>query len=232
MNPSQLLPLIAFAAAMGIRHAFEADHIAAITMITGGDRGWKKAAAVGVFWGAGHTVALLIATAILVTTKMVVPVEVTSYLEAAVGIMIVILALRLLRDVVRGKFHDHRHEHGTVVHVHPHAHERQHDASHHHSVAVMARPFTVGLVHGAAGSATLLVTTLASTAGTAEALLSVLVFGVGSTAGMAFASSLVTLPLRFSAQRGNVAFQLLTAVIAISSVVFGLHYCYSALSGV
>lgn len=232
LTPSQLLPLIPLAAAMGIRHAFEADHIAAITTITAGDRGWRKAAAVGFVWGAGHTTALLVATVILVSTKLVIPAGVASYLEAAVGIVIVILAVRLLHDLAGGRFHAHRHEHGSVSHAHPHAHERPHQAAHHHRVELMARPFAVGLLHGAAGSATLLLTTLATTGSTTEALLSVLVFGIGSIAGMAFASSVVSLPLRFSAQRGNVAFQLLTGVIAVGSIAFGLHYCYSALSGV
>lgn len=224
-------PLLAVAALMGVRHAFEGDHIAAVATIAAGGRGWRDALQIGAIWGIGHTAALLVATAALVGSRSVLSDGAVTLLEAAIGALIIALALKLLADLWRGKVHLHRHSHGRIEHVHLHEHGAAGSGAHHHPARVISRPFAMGAIHGAAGSAALLVTTVAATASMGEAVLAVVVFGVGSVAGMALASSLITAPIIWSAKRGEYAFQLLTGAIALGSAVFGGYYCYSALSG-
>lgn len=233
MNFDTTLPIVGLAAAIGVRHAFEADHIAAIATITARAATWRRAALLGVAWGAGHTVALLVATAVLILSKTILPERAVLLLEAAVGAVIVVLASRLLIDLYRGRVHMHRHVHGAVTHTHPHQHVAPEgdEPQSHHSAAVMTRPFAVGLLHGAAGSAALLVTTVAATGDATEAVAGVVAFGAASMVAMVVASTALSLPLVWTARHAGAAMRLVTATVGAVSVAFGAWYCYSAVSG-
>lgn len=194
--------LLFFGLLVGMQHALEADHLAAVASM--GTKSTPRRVMIlrGGAWGIGHTLTLVtICGALLLLEKTISP-HTASLLELAVGTMIVYLGSRVLFRLFwqRIHFHFHRHGRGNVhLHVHSHASEdKPHpESSHnheHHSPGI-ARALVIGMVHGAAGSAALLV--LAAAAGTiAEAAGYVLAFGIGSILGMVTMSFLASYPLR------------------------------------
>jgi ABC-type nickel/cobalt efflux system permease component RcnA len=122
-------------------------------------------------------------------------------LELGVGVMLVALGADVLRRLVRERVHFHRHRHGNSVHVHAHSHKgeyRVHDAERHahvHVARLPLRPLFVGMTHGLAGSAALVVLAASSTHTPLRGFAYVLLFGAGSIVGMAALSAAIALPL-------------------------------------
>lgn len=226
----QLLAPLLLAAAVGVRHAFEADHIAAVATIASERSGWRRAAALGFAWGAGHAAALIVATVALISTRRVLRSDVVLILELAIGVVIIVLAARLLIDALNGKRHIHEHVHGAIRHAHDHTHDRS-AAEGHHDARVLRRPFAVGVLHGAAGSAALMIGTASAARGAMEAAGVVVVFGLGSMIGMILASTAASVPLSWTARRGAMSLRLFSGAIAFASIAFGVHYCYSVVAG-
>ena len=193
---------------IGMQHAFEADHLAAVAALT--ERRSTRRALVlrGSIWGLGHTITLLtICGALLLLGEAIAP-RTEAMLEFAVGIMIVLLGLNVLLRVWRRRphFHIHRHDEGEEhmhVHVHagavPHAESRH---AHEHRSLGLGRALAVGMVHGAAGSAGLLILAAAASS-IPQAVGYVLTFGVGSIAGMAVLTFVVSFPLRWMERCAN-----------------------------
>lgn len=194
--------------AVGMLHALEADHLAAVATLLN-DKGNRPAViARGAFWGLGHTLALFtICTGVVLVGAKISP-RVEASLELIVGIMIVALSLQLLWRMRNDHAHIHIHEHDGSRHLHLHTHSPhgKHSApdAHAHSHrqtfgALLTRAnlkaLGVGLVHGAAGSAGLLVLMVATTQSFAQSLLFLAIFGIGSMAGMAAVSAAASLPL-------------------------------------
>jgi ABC-type nickel/cobalt efflux system permease component RcnA len=153
---------IVVAALLGLRHATDPDHLTALsTLVFSEDsRGPRRAGRLGLAWGFGHGAALLAVGLPVVLVHAVLPAALQRGAEAAVGVVIVVLALRLLVRWRRGTFHLHAHEHDGVRHAHPHVHARPHaygDAHGHHHAHDLGRTpraaFGLGLLHGTGGSA-------------------------------------------------------------------------------
>src|SRR5262245_35655390 len=142
-----------------MRHALDADHVAAVSTIVSAERGLRGSALVGGFWGLGHAAALLLAGGALLAWRLRVSERVAALLEAGVAVMLVLLGLLAIRRATRGlRLHAHRHTHDGREHVHIHAHreDEAHAPSAHrhgHALGVGLRPLIVGMVHGLAGSA-------------------------------------------------------------------------------
>lgn len=187
---------------LGMRHALEADHVAAVASLAGRSRSTRSAILQGAAWGLGHTLTLILACSAVLFSEAVVPERLAQWLEAGVGAMLTLLGGDLLRRLwlERVHFHTHRHADGTV-HFHAHSHapqpasdERAHE--HAHADGFPARALLVGLVHGLAGSAALILLTLGTVASPVTGLLYVGLFGLGSIAGMALLSLAISVPLR------------------------------------
>jgi ABC-type nickel/cobalt efflux system permease component RcnA len=162
-----VLLALAVAVLLGLRHATDPDHLTAVsTLVIGGERhGARRAARMGLAWGAGHATTLLLLGLPVVLLNRLLPGPVQRAAEAAVGVVIVALAVRLLWRWKRGCYHAHPHSHDGVTHVHPHvhvvarrpgAHEPHGAHDHEHADALGRTPaaaFGIGLVHGAGGSA-------------------------------------------------------------------------------
>lgn len=180
---------------IGMAHALEADHLAAVGAMLNRGEGPRAMMLRGAVWGAGHTLALLAICSAVLALGLTISGRTEAMLELAVGAMIAGLGLRVLWKLRRERVHIHVHEHDGVRHIHAHSHagEGAHRASAH--AHGHAATLGVGLVHGAAGSAGLLVLTVAATDSLAQALAYFAVFGLGSLAGMAALTAAASVPL-------------------------------------
>ena len=204
--------LLALGFLLGLRHAMEADHLAAISTIVTERRSLLSSSLVGAFWGLGHTLALLIAGVGVLLLRFRLTDRMAHGLELCVGIMLVLLGADVLRTLVR-RGASHTHEHTAVA---PHSHA---------GVWLVSRPLLVGMVHGLAGSAPLLLLALTVMSSPLAAFSYISVFGVGSIMGMTIMSVLVGVPARFTAQfaRTNLAVRGLSGLF---SVALGLFIVY------
>jgi high-affinity nickel-transport protein len=189
----ELLTSSGLGSLLGVRHAFEPDHLAAVTTLVSRERNSLRAALLGAWWGVGHTLALIVVGAALVVVRTELPASVSDVFELAVALMLVALGIRSIRQArlqrPGGPLHLHRH--GTVVHTHagvaPHVHLG--------SWIFARRPLLVGAIHGLAGSGALTALVLATLPTTPQRLAYVLLFGLGSTVSMAALSGLLGWPL-------------------------------------
>src|SRR5919199_1862359 len=130
-----LLVVAAVAVVLGLRHATDPDHLAAVTtlMASTRERAARRAAALGLAWGSGHATSLFAFGLPIVLYRAYLPEAVQQAAETAVGVVIVALAIWLLARWRRGLFHAHRHEHESDAHAHGHAHVRSRSHAHRHS---------------------------------------------------------------------------------------------------
>ncbi len=190
---------------LGMQHALEADHIAAVSSIAARRSSVGDIVKHGLTWGVGHTLTLFVFAGAAILLGQVIPGSLERPLEAAVGVMLVGLGAHVLWRLWRDRVHVHRHQHGDgKVHLHAHSHAGEmmthRDSAHVHSHGVRWRTLVVGLMHGMAGSAALVVLA-ASQAGTPMVgLFYILLFGVGSMLGMGALSTAIAVPIAASAR--------------------------------
>jgi sulfite exporter TauE/SafE len=219
MNESMLATL-ALGFVLGIKHATEADHLAAVSTIVSQRRSVWQSAAVGVFWGIGHTAALIAAGVLVLCVGLVIPEKVANVFELFVALMIIFLGMRLLH------LHIHAHSHGGPSHIHLHFQDEEHASSAHSGLAGW-RSVIIGMIHGLAGSAALTLLVLSQVARSGGVLMGfayLLIFGAGSVAGMLVMSSLISIPFALGLQffqRSLVALRIVTGVFSTS---FGIVY--------
>jgi hypothetical protein len=207
---------------LGLRHALDVDHLAAVSTIVSERRSFWSSSLIGALWGLGHTAALLAAAVVVIALHIEIPEELTHLLELGVAAMLVILGANLLRTLWKdGTLHHHVHAHDGVVHVHPHVHRPGEATAHGHPSAIGRKPFFVGLVHGLAGSGALMLAVLATIPSPPLALAYVGVFGAGSVGGMVVMSVLLALPLALTAERFGRAEVALRASAAVASIAIG-----------
>ncbi len=208
--------------ALGMRHAFDPDHVVAMSTIVTRERSVARAAWLGGAWGAGHCLSLFAVGLAVILFRVPMPESWSLVFERLVGVMLVVLGVASLlwrHAPVRG---EHRHA------AHRGAAETRGQAS--------RRPFAVGLVHGLAGSGALAIAVLATIPSRAAGLLYIALFGLGAVGGMMLITALFVIPLRF-AERGaipmrfaararNGAGRWLPAAASLGSIVFGIWYLY------
>ena len=226
--PATPLALLGFGFVLGLRHALDVDHLAAVSTIVGQRRSLWSSSLVGALWGLGHTAALLAAAVAVIGLHAEIPPRLASALELGVAVMLVVLGLNLLRTVwTGGTLHHHVHSHGDRAHVHPHLHDSDPTTGDgHHHLRTGRRPFLVGLVHGLAGSGALMLAVLATIPSPALALAYVGIFGAGSIAGMMAMSTLFGLPLVLVGGRFASAELALRLGAALGSLAVGLRLAW------
>lgn len=219
------LSILGLGFALGLKHALEADHVVAVSTIVSERRSLLGSSLVGALWGAGHTAALLLAGAVVLLLRLQIPERLALGFEFGVGLMLVVLGGNLLWKLRRGgHLHLHAHAHAGRLHVHPHIHrpDEPHVEHSHHGWAQQGRPFVVGLVHGMAGSATLMLLVLSTITSPWMGALYILVFGAGSIGGMLAMSAAISLPLVFTARRFQRMNLALRVTAALAGIVLGL----------
>jgi hypothetical protein len=206
-----------FGSLLGMRHALEADHLAAVTTLVSRERNSLRAALLGMWWGLGHTLALVVVGTALVVFRAEMPPGAADVFELGVGIMLVVLGLRAVRQAVRqgadGPLRLHRH--GRIVHSH------RAGASHLHigTWTLARRPLIIGAVHGLAGSGALTALVLTTLPTPSSQLAYVLLFGIGSTVSMAAMSGLLGWPLARLGSHHAVARSITLAVGCLSTAL-------------
>lgn len=201
-----MISLLLLGFLIGMRHAMEADHLAAVAAISTQQNSVRSTIKHGLVWGLGHTTTLLLFGSMIIWMDTVMPQQIAGYLEMAVGFMLVILGLDVLRRVIRDRIHFHLHRHkNSAAHFHAHSHsgETGHQQSTHqhtHDHGFPLRTLFIGLMHGMAGSAALILLTMESIDSLWMGILYMLLFGLGSMLGMGIISAIIAIPLRASAK--------------------------------
>jgi sulfite exporter TauE/SafE len=136
--------------------------------------------------------------------------------------MLIFLGGSLAATLVRERWHVHVHQHDGSAHVHLHSHQLQRDHGHEHWLPWSLRPVLVGMVHGLAGSAALMVLVLAAVRSVWEGVVYILVFGVGSIAGMVVLGVLISVPLVLSASWGHRVQMTVQSLASLGSIGLGL----------
>jgi len=190
--------------ALGMRHAFDADHIVAMSTIATRERSLVRAAFLGGAWGAGHCVTLFAVGLLVLFFRLPMQENWSVFFERVVGIMLVVLGTASL--VARRK-----RDAGTAAHASAPSHRR---------------PFLVGVVHGLAGSGALALAVLATIPSRGAGLLYIALFGVGAIGGMMLITFLFAIPARFATGVKAGAGGWLSAAASVGSVAFGIYYLY------
>ena len=210
---------------LGLKHATDADHLAAVSTIVSERKSLFSSSIIGGIWGLGHTISLVLAGFLVLLFDFHISERMEGYLELSVGIMLVLLGANVFRKIIQGsELHFHSHQHAGREHAHPHIHEsRIKDAPHtHHGLSFSPRALIVGMIHGLAGSAALMLLILQTIESKTVGLFYIIVFGVGSIGGMMLMSFLVGLPFHLTALRLNRFNSLLRGAAGLFSVLWGL----------
>jgi MFS family permease len=221
--------VLAFGFVLGLKHAVEVDHLAAVSTIVSERKSLLSSMVVGGLWGVGHTISLLIAGFLVILLHVEISERMALFLEFCVGLMLIALGANALRKLWRGgHLHLHMHSHGGHTHVHPHIHhdKSETDAHTHHGLRPGMRPLLVGMVHGLAGSAALMLLVLSTISRPLVGFAYIVIFGVGSIGGMMIMSALVSLPLYLTATRFTRANLMMRGLAGLFSLSFGLFVIY------
>ena len=238
---------------LGMRHATDPDHVIAVSTIVSRERSIAKAGLIGILWGCGHTVTIVAVGAAIILFGLAIPVRAGLTMEFSVGLMLILLGVLNLTGAMKWMSeklspahprvtgeHAHLHEHDSHVHFHWHSHA---PASEHHSDGLTApswlrgpferlglfhalRPLFVGIVHGLAGSAAVALLVLGTIHDPKWAVLYLLIFGIGTIAGMMLVTSALALPFSFAASRFawlNRGFVIGSGLLSLG---FGMFVCY------
>jgi ABC-type nickel/cobalt efflux system permease component RcnA len=247
------LAILAIGFFLGMRHATDPDHVIAVSTIVSRERSLSKAALIGALWGLGHTITIVLVGAAIIVFNIVIPPRVGLTMELAVGLMLILLGILNLSGISKWlseKFspahphitgeHSHLHEHDRHVHYHWHSHapSREHHADSlpppkwfgsavsrlglFHSL----RPLLVGIVHGLAGSAAVALLVLGTIRNPLWGVFYLLVFGVGTIAGMMFITVALALPFSFAGTRFAGLNRGLIVGSGLLSLIFGLYISY------
>jgi cytochrome c biogenesis protein CcdA len=219
---------------LGLRHASDPDHLAAVTTLIASEEKReraRKAGFMGFFWGLGHGTTLLILGLPLVLFNRSLPEPVQQAAEVAIGAIIVFLAARLLLRWRRGFYHVHTHAHDEGP-DHRHVHSHEEDDLHEHDHAVPHRTplsaYGIGLVHGIGGSGGLTLLLLSTISNQAEAAGALLIFAAGTAVSMALLSTAFGLTIAAGPMGRN--FERFAPVLGILSMAFGVWYALGALN--
>ncbi|MFN8357278.1 MAG: urease accessory protein [Spirosomataceae bacterium] len=203
----ELAPLL-IASVVGFTHAFEADHLVAVSNIVIRRSNVMMAIKDGIFWGLGHTSTILVVGSVILLGRISFQETDFRYFEAGVGCMLILLGgFRLSRLLQK-----------QPAHAHPHVHAND-----------FSLAYGVGLIHGLAGSGALMLSVMATIQGTLSSLVYLFVFGIGSIAGMMLAAGLFSVPFSERLLKHRSTRKILTLLSSVLCVVVGCMILYKNL---
>ena len=247
-----LLTVVSIGFLLGMRHATDPDHVIAVTTIVSRQRSIRQAGLIGVLWGLGHTITILFVGAAIILFNLVIPPQIGLVMELVVGLMLILLGVLNLTGVTQwitnrfmpvhshgGVIHSHTHRHGEEVHAHIHGHKPEvHLHSEHKpqsrfqkalariGLYQLLRPLAVGIVHGLAGSAAIALLVLTTIRDPRWAIAYLLVFGVGTIAGMMVITMLIGAPFAYTGRKFTNFNRGLGVASGLVSVAFGLFVAF------
>ena len=222
-----MLGILGLGFLLGMQHALEADHIAAVSSIAARRTELGDIVKHGLTWGLGHTLTLFAFACAAILLGHAIPEHLARPIETAVGVMLVGLGAHVLWRLWRDRVHFHRHGHGDgTVHIHLHSHAGETvshaHAPHTHAHGFRWRTLLVGLMHGMAGSAALLVLAASQASSVAAGLGYVALFGIGSMVGMGALSVVIAVPLAVSARWLTAANSGLQGAVGVLTMAIGV----------
>ena len=207
-NVLNVLTIVTLGFLLGIRHATDADHVIAVSTIVSRQRSIRAAGLIGMLWGFGHTITILSVGAAIILLNMTIPPRIGLAMELAVGLMLVVLGVLNLTGVMQS------------------ATARCPPSDSRIGLYQVLRPLIVGIVHGLAGSAAVALLVLATIPTPLWAVAYLLVFGVGTIAGMMVMTIAIGAPLAFAGQQHAQLGGKVAAVCGLLSVGFGFVLSY------
>ncbi len=238
---------------LGMRHATDPDHVVAVSTIISREKTLSRAGWIGGLWGVGHTITILIVGAAIILFGFVIPPRLGLALEFSVALMLVLLGVLNLTGAMRWISHklspthpdqrgEHSHVHFHGGHIHAHAHSHESGVEHHaqqlepphwlrrpfvklgwfHSL----RPLLVGIVHGLAGSAAVALLVLGTIRNPRWAIFYLLLFGLGTIAGMMLLTLAFAVPYTLAENRFAWLSRTMVAGTGLLSLVFGAAVAY------
>jgi high-affinity nickel-transport protein len=247
--------IIALGFFLGMRHATDPDHVIAVSTIVSREREIGKSAWIGVFWGIGHTLTIFAVGAAIILFDVAISPRIGLSMELAVGLMLILLGVinvvTFFRELPLTNqraetpvssqpevVHSHAHSHGDFIHTHSHTHGPQaHVHAGQNPVAWLdrmllrfklyrpLRPLIIGIVHGMAGSAAVALLVLATIRDPRWAVAYLLVFGIGTIAGMMVITMSIASTFRLA--RGKQVFlRRLAMASGVLSLGFGIFVAY------
>lgn len=248
-----LAAILALGFFLGMRHATDADHVIAVSTIVSRERNIRHSALIGAMWGLGHTLTILAVGAGIILFSLVISPRLGLTMELSVGFMLILLGIfnlagfrRTVDQIVPvsgssgDPIHEHYHAHGDYIHNHVHGHSPQ---THAHaadrtplsmmdrmfgklSLYQICRPLIVGIVHGLAGSAAIALLVLTTIHNSRWAVAYLLVFGVGTIAGMMVITVAMASAIHYTQARSAWLNRRLGAAAGFISLAFGLFITY------
>ena len=222
-----MFTLFGFGFLVGMRHALEADHAAAVATLATKSQSISHTIKQGVVWGLGHTLTLILFSSLIFLLESVVPERLAQGLEYLVGCMLVGLGIDVLGKLIKERIHFHIHQHpNQSPHFHAHSHKGESDHTsfthdHAHPQGFPYRALLIGFMHGMAGSAALIILTLQTTLSPLTGFLYIVSFGLGSIAGMAALSFVIAIPLHYSARSFTWLHNGLQGCVGVITIILG-----------
>jgi ABC-type nickel/cobalt efflux system permease component RcnA len=225
--------ILALGFLLGMRHALDADHLAAVATLATRSRSFGHTVLQGVAWGTGHALTLMLVGGAVLVLGLVLPARAAHALELAVGVMLVALGADVLYRLWRERVHFHAHRHADgVAHFHAHSHRDEHGPhdparhEHRHARGFPGRALLVGMVHGMAGSAALVLLSLEALRSPTWGMAYIAIFGFGSVLGMAALSAVIAVPLRLTSRHLARTYDGLTAAVGLATVMLGCYMLF------
>jgi ABC-type nickel/cobalt efflux system permease component RcnA len=226
---------------LGLKHATDADHVIAISTVVKEYKNAFKGLWVGISWGLGHTAPLIILGFIILISKdsvMDFYEDIAHYFELGVAVMLIFLGLQVYWNLRKSKLHIHDHNHDGTSHLHIHGtHESTNpsDIEENHSIFSFGKPtfrmksFVIGMIHGLAGSAAVMLALLLSIDSTLVGLTYLVLFGVGTVLSMSIITIALSVPFALSTNHEKLNTGI-SIIAGSGSVLFGLFLMYSILT--
>ncbi|MGH7644283.1 MAG: hypothetical protein ACREMR_01725 [Gemmatimonadales bacterium] len=227
------LAVAALGLVLGLRHAFEPDHLAAVSILASRQNRLRDAARLGLAWGVGHTASVGTVALAVIALRLRLPAAFQPAAELVVAAVLVLLGLPVILAYARGRWHMHLHTHADTrdPHLHLHSHVLGASHGHLHGVRTARRAFAVGVLHGVAGSAAMVVLLIAATPSAAARAVYFAAFGGGTIAGMLAVSWVLGLAVRAAAHRGEHWATALHLGAAAASLVAGIALVGKVVAG-
>jgi ABC-type nickel/cobalt efflux system permease component RcnA len=207
---------------LGLRHAFEPDHLAAVSTLATRQGRLRDACRLGLAWAVGHTGSLGIVALLIVAGGFHLPARLAPAADLLVALLLIALGATVIVRHARGRWHLHVHTHGEGAHLHLHSHAQGAAHTHAHPRGDARRSLGFGLLHGLAGSAAILVLLIAAAPTRVAQLGYFFAFAAGTIIGMLAVSCSVAAVVRLASQRGVGWARALHLGAAAASVMTGL----------